>query len=86
MINNIDHEIPIFAGHEGQLDGQRWTIMDTLTLGRESSCDICISDRQISRHHARLTPTENGVIIKDLNSKNGIHVNEKRITEPVLLK
>ncbi|MEN8172756.1 MAG: FHA domain-containing protein [Chloroflexota bacterium] len=85
MTNNTNHEIPIFVGHEGLLDGQRWTIIDSITLGRDSSCEICISDRQISRHHARLTPTENGVSIKDLNSKNGVRVNGKRITEPILL-
>jgi len=85
VINNTNHEIPIFVGHEGQLDGQRWTIIDPITLGRDSSCDICISDRQISRHHARLIPTEKGVLIKDLSSKNGIHVNGKRIAEPTIL-
>jgi len=85
VINNTNHEIPIFVGHEGQLDGQRWAIIDTITLGRESKCDICISDRQVSRQHARITTTENGVLLKDLSSKNGIHVNGKRITKPIQL-
>lgn len=84
-MKNVNRDIPIFVGHEGQLDGQRWTITGPISLGRESNCDICISDRQVSRRHARLTLTEDGILIKDLGSKNGILINGQHITEPTLL-
>ncbi|MBE9523575.1 MAG: FHA domain-containing protein [Chloroflexi bacterium] len=79
-------DIPIFVGHEGQLDGQRWKITGAITLGREPNCDIHISDRQVSRIHARIIPAEDGILIKDLGSKNGIHVNGQRIKQPALLR
>ena len=81
-----NRDIPIFVGHEGQLDGQRWKITGPITLGREPNCDIHITDRQVSRLHARITPAEDGILIKDLGSKNGIHVNGQRIKQPALLR
>ncbi|MEA3351303.1 MAG: FHA domain-containing protein [Chloroflexota bacterium] len=83
MKNN--HEIPVIVGHEGILDGQRWMLRETMTLGRDANCEIHIPNRQVSRQHARITLTERGVTIEDLNSKNGLHCNGKRITEAILL-
>jgi hypothetical protein len=80
-----NRDIPIFVGHEGKLDGQRWMITEPITLGREPNCEICISDRQVSRHHASIMPAEDGILIKDLGSKNGIYVNGQRINNPALL-
>jgi DNA-binding winged helix-turn-helix (wHTH) protein len=79
------HEIPVIIGHEGYLDGQRWMLREPLTLGRDPECDIHIPDRQVSRHHARISPTDEGVFVEDLDSKNGIHCNGQRIQEPTRL-
>ena len=43
-------------------------------------------DRQISRHHARLLRTPEGITLEDLGSKNGTHVNGERITRPTQLQ
>jgi len=77
---------PLLVAQEGPLKGQRWQIDKTLVLGRESSCDVVISDRQISRYHARLTPTAEGIILEDLGSKNGTHHNGTSLTAPVVLQ
>lgn len=79
-------DIPVLIGYEGELDGQRWTIQQPLTIGRDPACDIAIFDRQVSRHHARLTPGAVGVTLEDLGSKNGTHVNGERIEQPVTLQ
>jgi DNA-binding winged helix-turn-helix (wHTH) protein len=79
------HDIPVIIGHEGYLDGQRWMLREALTLGRDPECDIHIPDRQVSRHHARIVPTEEGVIVEDLGSKNGTHRNGKRVQEATKL-
>jgi len=55
-------------------------------LGRDPACDVSISDRQISRYHARLTPTPEGVILEDMGSKNGTHHNGTSLTSPVVLQ
>ncbi len=80
-----NEEIPVLIGFEGELDGQRWMLHQPVVLGRDASCDITIPNRQVSRIHAKVTPTEEGVILEDLRSKNGTHRNGKPISGPVLL-
>jgi hypothetical protein len=78
-------DIPILVAQTGPLNGQRWPLQTPLILGREDNCDIVIPSRQVSRNHARITPTPQGVLLEDLGSKNGTHYNGHPIVEPVLL-
>ena len=48
-------------------------------LGRDPSCEIFLDDENVSRVHAELTLTEEGVFINDLGSTNGTFVNDNRI-------
>jgi hypothetical protein len=41
--------------------------------------------RQVSRQHARLTLKEEGILVEDLDSKNGTYLNGAPVREPVLL-
>ena len=77
---------PLLVAQEGPLKGQRWQLDKTIVMGREPSCDVVVSDRQISRYHARLTPTAEGVILEDLGSKSGTHHNGTSLTAPVVLQ
>jgi DNA-binding winged helix-turn-helix (wHTH) protein len=79
-------DFPLLIAQEGPLKGQRWPLNQTIVLGREATCDVVISDRQISRFHARLSPTSEGVILEDLGSKNGTHLNGVLISAPVVLQ
>lgn len=79
-------ETPLLVAQSGQLAGQRWQLKHRMIIGRDSTCDIVISDRQISRHHARLTPTAGGVLLEDLGSKNGTHWNGHPVDDSVLLQ
>jgi len=57
---------------QGPLEGKKWEIKDTLSIGREPTCDIFIDDRQVSRQHARVANTGVGIVeLVDLTSKNG---------------
>jgi hypothetical protein len=53
-----------------------------VTIGRAPTCDVIIADPLVSREHAliRIGPTE--VFIEDLQSANGVYVNNVRIFEP----
>jgi len=82
----IPFEIPVLIGQTGPLDNQRWMLHGTIVIGRDEPCDITIPSRQVSRMHARLTLTPQGVLLEDLGSKNGTHVNGQSIEDPVLLK
>lgn len=81
-------ELPVLIAQMGPLDGQRWTIRDTLVIGRDPECDIVIimPDKQVSRLHAQLKVTKEGIVLEDLGSKNGTHHNGKKLLEPILLE
>ncbi len=57
-----------------------------MTLGRSSTNDVPLSDRTLSRVHARLELADGQIRVVDLGSRNGTMVNSIRIAEPVFLK
>jgi hypothetical protein len=59
--------------------------MKTISVGRDSSNDIVVDNKIVSRHHAHFMINNQGqVVIKDLGSPNGTFVNDKKTTECVL--
>jgi hypothetical protein len=78
-------DIPLLVAQEGLLNGQRWALRNRLIIGRDSSCDIVVADRQVSRRHARLTQTPHGILLEDLGSKNGTNRNGELLIDPVIL-
>lgn len=50
---------------------QRFTLQDTLFLGRDFGCDVTMEDLRASRRHARFYTNDEGVWVEDLNSSNG---------------
>jgi hypothetical protein len=79
-------EAPLLIGQTGPLKGERWILNKIITIGRESTCEVVIPDRQVSHFHARLTPTLEGIVLEDLGSKNGIHRNGTPVVGPVTLQ
>ncbi len=53
-----------------------------LTLGRSSSNDIPLGDKTLSRVHARLETSLEGLLLTDLDSRNGTMLNGVRIVRP----
>jgi DNA-binding winged helix-turn-helix (wHTH) protein len=85
-IMKLEEEFPILVAQDGPLKGQRWALSHTLMVGRDPTCDINVQDRQVSRFHARITPTPEGVTIEDLGSKNGTNHNGTELSTPVMLQ
>jgi DNA-binding winged helix-turn-helix (wHTH) protein len=81
-----EEEYPILVAQDGPLKGQRWALSRTLMVGRDPACEINVQDRQVSRFHARITPTSEGVTIEDLGSKNGTNHNGTELTAPIMLQ
>lgn len=52
-----------------------------VTAGRGEQCAILLEDADASREHAEIVVDEHGAIVRDLDSKNGIEVNRKRVVE-----
>lgn len=85
MEGNLE-EAPLLIGQTGPLKGERWILNKILTIGREATCEVVIPDRQVSRFHARLTPTIEGIVLEDLGSKNGVHRNGTPVIGQVTLQ
>ena len=49
-------ESPLLIAQNGPLKGQRWTLNKPMLIGRETTCEIVVADRMVSRFHARITP------------------------------
>lgn len=81
-----EEEYPILVAQDGPLKGQRWTLSRTLMIGRDPTCEVQVQDRQVSRFHARITPTQEGVTLEDLGSKNGTSHNGAELTGPIMLQ
>lgn len=77
--------LPVLIGQSGPLNGSRWVIRQPMTVGRGEECEIVISDRKISRRHAQFTPSADGILLEDLKSKNGTHLNGRSLKGPELL-
>ena len=50
-----------------------------IIVGRSPDNEIYIKSKFVSRHHAQLISNEDGCIIEDLNSTNGVFVGEKQV-------
>jgi len=50
-----------------------------IIVGRSPDNEIYIKSKFVSRHHAQLISDENGCVIEDLNSTNGVFLGEKQI-------
>lgn len=81
-----DEDTPVLVGQSGPLNGHRWLLRDSIVIGRDMDCDISIPNRQVSRKHARLTMSGPSVLIEDMGSRNGTHLNGSILVESKTLK
>jgi pSer/pThr/pTyr-binding forkhead associated (FHA) protein len=74
----------MLRGVSGITFGKVFPIHGTTVIGRQEGCGIQISSDEISRRHAELRPTPDGVMVEDLGSANGTWVNDRRVTREML--
>jgi hypothetical protein len=55
-------------------------------IGRDETCQIRLASSDVSRHHCVLRMTPDGVVARDLDSRNGTYLNETLMEEETLLK
>jgi general secretion pathway protein A len=56
-----------------------------MVVGRTADNDLQIDSRFVSRHHCQVVSTADLSVIEDLNSTNGIFLNQKKIRRHVLI-
>ena len=66
-------------------DGREYAIAgSSLVFGRDATCDVVVSGKDVSRRHAEIVQTPKGYLVVD-SSTNGTFVNEVRIEGQRLL-
>jgi len=57
---------------------------DSTIIGRRHDCDLCIPLMVVSKRHCELNLNNEAVKIRDLDSRNGTFLNDKRIKETMV--
>lgn len=65
-------------------DGREYAVDQSLVFGREASCEVVITSKDVSRRHAEIMPTPQGYVVVD-SSTNGTYVNGQRVQGQLLL-
>jgi hypothetical protein len=52
------------------------------TIGRSRECDVVLTDSNVSRRHAEISPSGPNWLIQDLGSTNGVRVNGRQVEGP----
>ncbi|MEN9799503.1 MAG: hypothetical protein RL653_3200 [Pseudomonadota bacterium] len=72
---------------EGKEAGKEFVFEQaSVTIGRESGCDVAVYDAGVSRKHARIFLQDGVLYVEDLGSSNGTLLNGERISEPTELQ
>ena len=51
-----------------------------ITIGRKDGNTVKLTDQYVSGNHAKIVVKNNEVLIEDLNSTNGVFINEEKVT------
>ena len=71
----------------GKHKGKKVKLADPeIIIGRDEEARIKIASSEVSRQHAILIPTDDGVLVRDLGSRNGTFVDGVPIQGEVLLR
>lgn len=74
----------LLRGVSGATFGKTFAVTDNAVIGRQPDCEIPIPAEEVSRQHARLKVTPDGVHVEDMGSANGTYVNGKRVEKGLL--
>jgi hypothetical protein len=84
-----DHKRPSLTVLGGPLAGTRFVLDEgaqSISVGSDASSDFQLVLPGVSPLHARLVIDATGVTIHDAGSPRGVHVNDSRVSEPVVLR
>jgi pSer/pThr/pTyr-binding forkhead associated (FHA) protein len=78
--------VAVFRVCSGSRAGQRLKVPAwPLVIGRAETCDLRLNSDQISRLHCELRHESDGIVVRDLRSRNGTFVNGSRIEAATIL-
>lgn len=79
----VRQAIPKFVlrGVSGAVFSKVFPITGPVVIGRAAECDISVPADEMSRRHALVKPTPDGLSVEDLGSSNGTYINNKRVQQ-----
>jgi len=81
----VEGEDPVDFAELVLSDGRRVTIgSEPVVIGRLPECTVVLGDPNVSRRHAEVRHTPDGVVVTDLGSTNGTRVNGVVVREQYL--
>lgn len=81
---NVSYGRLTLVNHDGP-DQEFELVKSTISLGRANTNDIVLNEARISRRHACLEYSPQGVALVDLNSANGTRLNGERVERATLV-
>src|SRR4029078_250573 len=77
--------VPRLIVIKGTDEGRQFALSDTaLSVGRDSSSRIRLTDTEVSRRHAEFLRTPDGYRVRDVGSANGTFVNSQSVRDVLL--
>lgn len=73
----------VLRGVSGVVFGRNIPLLATTSVGRAHECNLQIDEPGLSRIHARVIPTDDGVQLEDQGSTNGTFINGTRVVRGV---
>lgn len=74
----------VLRGVSGAVFGKVFPVAGPVVIGRAAEADISVAAEEISRRHALVKPTPDGLSVEDLGSSNGTYINGKRVQQGFL--
>lgn len=60
-------------------------VKDVTVFGRGEDCDVRLAHKSVSKTHCVIVKTDGTLLLRDLGSTNGTHVNGQRVRRAALL-
>ncbi|MBX5483150.1 MAG: FHA domain-containing protein [Myxococcaceae bacterium] len=77
---------PVLRGLTGPWANKTYPLRGKVVVGRVAGVNIQIEDESVSRRHAELEKTPEGIVVRDLGSANGTTVNGQPVEGDVVLQ
>jgi pSer/pThr/pTyr-binding forkhead associated (FHA) protein len=74
----------VLRGVSGTYFGKIVPVRTRLVIGRGSECDLILDEQEMSRRHAVIENSGDGIFLRDLGSANGTFVNGVQVRDAVL--
>ncbi len=85
-IKNFGIEVLSVGENSNLEEGSILLLNGIITIGRKDGNTIRLTDQYASGNHAKIVVKNNEILIEDLNSTNGVFINDEKVNEYAKLR